>query len=141
FDPGKNLGAYGDGGAIVSRDEELIGRIKTLADHGRIEKYTHGLPGVNSRLDGIQAAVLRVKLRRLDEWNQARGRHAARYAELLADADLVLPFVHPEARSVWHLFVVRVADRDGFMAHLKANDIESGVHYPLPLHLQPAYAD
>jgi dTDP-4-amino-4,6-dideoxygalactose transaminase len=141
FYPGKNLGAYGDGGAVVSRDEATIARVKTLADHGRLEKYTHGVPGVNSRLDGIQAAILRVKLRYLDQWNEARRQHAAHYCELLADADVVLPTEHPDASSVWHLFVLRVRDRDAFMAHMKANDVDTGVHYPVPLHLQPAYAD
>jgi dTDP-4-amino-4,6-dideoxygalactose transaminase len=139
FYPGKNLGAYGDGGAVVSRDEALIETVRTLANHGRIDKYRHAVLGVNSRLDGLQAAILRVKLRHLDGWNAARRAHAAAYAAALAGADLVLPTVHPSAEPVWHLFVVRVVDRDAVQAHLKQQGIETGIHYPLPLHQQPAF--
>ncbi|MEW6406907.1 MAG: DegT/DnrJ/EryC1/StrS family aminotransferase, partial [Chloroflexota bacterium] len=139
FYPGKNLGAYGDGGAVVSRDEDLICRIRMLANHGRREKYTHEIIGVNSRLDGLQAAILRVKLRHLDEWNAARRRHAAHYMELLRDSDVVLPVLHPDAEPVWHLFVVRVPEREHVQLKLKQQGIETGVHYPLPLHRQPAF--
>lgn len=140
FYPGKNLGAYGDGGAVVSTDEALIKRIKMIADHGRLEKYTHAMEGVNSRLDGIQAAILRAKLPHLDRWNETRRACAARYLSGLRDADLNLPTVHPDGESVWHLFVVRVADRAAVQAALKERDVETGVHYPVPLHQQPAYA-
>jgi len=140
FYPGKNLGAYGDGGAVVSQDEDLIRRVRMLANHGRLEKYTHEIEGVNSRLDGLQAAILRVKLRHLDEWNAARRRHAAHYLEALRDSGVGLPVVHPDAEPVWHLFVVRVRERDRLQARLKEQGIATGVHYPLPLHQQPAYA-
>lgn len=139
FYPGKNLGAYGDAGAVVSQDEYLIERVRMLANHGRLEKYTHQMEGVNSRLDGLQAAILRVKLRYLDSWNAARQRHAAHYTGALKDSGLILPVVHPEAESVWHLFVVRVSQRDKFQAWLKEQGISTGIHYPLPLHQQPAY--
>jgi dTDP-4-amino-4,6-dideoxygalactose transaminase len=140
FYPGKNLGAYGDGGAVVSADEALVERIRMLADHGRSDKYTHAIVGVNSRLDGLQAAVLRVKLRCLDAWNAARQRHAELYLQMLRRADVELPVVDPNARSVWHLFVVRADDRADLQARLSEHGIASGVHYPIPLHLQPAYA-
>lgn len=139
FYPGKNLGAYGDGGAVVSNDVDLIRRIRMLANHGRSEKYTHEWPGVNSRLDGLQAAILRVKLRHLDQWNMARRRHAIRYLQALSAVPIGLPVAHPDAEPVWHLFVVTVPERERLQQRLKAKGIETGVHYPTPLHLQPAY--
>lgn len=139
FYPGKNLGAYGDGGAVVSNDETLIQKIRMLANHGRLDKYTHEMEGVNSRLDGLQAAILRVKLRRLDGWNAARCRHAARYAGALRDVGVVLPAVNPNAEHVWHLFVIRSRERDQLQVRLKDKGVATGVHYPLPLHRQPAY--
>jgi dTDP-4-amino-4,6-dideoxygalactose transaminase len=140
FYPGKNLGAYGDGGAIVSNDEDLIKRAKMIANHGRLEKYTHEIEGVNSRLDGLQAAILRVKLPYLDKWNAERQRVAARYLDKLKDSDaVILPTIRPEANPVWHLFVVRVKNRDAFQAYLKEQGISTGVHYPVPLHRQQAY--
>jgi len=140
FYPGKNLGAYGDGGAIVSSDEALIERVRRLADHGRVDKYHHDIVGMNSRLDNLQAAILRVKLRYLDGWNAARRQLASRYIAGLRDSDLVLPIVQPEAESVWHLFVVRTTQRAALQARLARSGIASGIHYPVPLHLQPAYA-
>jgi dTDP-4-amino-4,6-dideoxygalactose transaminase len=139
FYPGKNLGAYGDGGAIVSNDEALIKRAKMIANHGRLEKYTHEMEGVNSRLDGLQAAILRVKLPYLDKWNAGRQRVAARYLDKLQGSGVVLPTIRSEANPVWHLFVVRVKNRDGFQAFLKEKGIATGVHYPIPLHRQQAY--
>ena len=139
FYPGKNLGAYGDGGAVVSDDETLIERIRMLANHGRLDKYVHEIEGVNSRLDGLNAAILRVKLRHLDNWNRLRRRHAQRYAEALSRSGVVLPAVHPDAEPVWHLFVVRLAERDRVQVKLQKNGIGVGVHYPIPLHRQPAY--
>ncbi len=139
FYPGKNLGAYGDGGAVVSKDEELAWSIRMLANHGRTEKYTHQLEGVNSRLDALQAAVLRVKLRRLDVWNEWRRRRAAQYIGALSGAGVTLPASDPEAESVWHLFVLRCDARERLQAQLKQDGIATGVHYPIPLHLQPAY--
>jgi dTDP-4-amino-4,6-dideoxygalactose transaminase len=139
FYPGKNLGAYGDAGAVVSQDEELIERIRMLANHGRLEKYTHKMEGVNSRLDGLQAAILRVKLRHLDEWNESRRRLADYYMERLSFPDLVLPVVSESAQPVWHLFVVRSGERDRLQGQLKSEGVATGVHYPVPLHVQPAY--
>jgi len=140
FFPGKNLGCYGDGGAVVSRDADLVRRVRMLANHGRIDKYVHQIEGVNSRLDGLQAAVLRVKLRHLDGWNEARRQHAREYLRLLADGGVELPAVHPDAEPVWHLFVVRVSERDQLFKQLNDGGIAAGIHYPVPLHRQPAYA-
>jgi dTDP-4-amino-4,6-dideoxygalactose transaminase len=139
FYPGKNLGAFGDAGAVVSNDQDLIERVRMLANHGRLEKYTHQMEGVNSRLDGLQAAILRVKLRHLDDWNESRRRHAAFYLESLSGSDMQTPVIHPDAVPVWHLFVVRVSDREAFQQRLKREGIATGIHYPVPLHLQPAY--
>ncbi|HXJ43221.1 MAG TPA: DegT/DnrJ/EryC1/StrS family aminotransferase, partial [Bryobacteraceae bacterium] len=141
FYPGKNLGAFGDAGAVVSNDVELLEKVRMLANHGRLEKYTHKIEGVNSRLDGLQAAILRVKLRHLDNWNESRRRHADFYFEALTGGDLQMPVVHEHAEPVWHLFVVRVSDRAGLQASLKQEGIATGVHYPVPLHQQPAYED
>src|SRR5438105_717660 len=139
FYPGKNLGAFGDAGAVVSNDTELIERIRMLANHGRLEKYTHKMEGVNSRLDAMQAAILRVKLHHLDEWNESRRRHADFYFETFTGGEMQMPIVHEHAEPVWHLFVVRVPDREALQALLKNEGIATGVHYPVPLHLQPAY--
>ena len=139
FYPGKNLGAFGDGGAIVSNDRALVDTARMLSNHGRHTKYIHSREGVNSRLDGLQAAVLRVKLRHLDEWNGARQRIANRYLSALAPLGEGLPMPRPECEPVWHQFVITVAHREELQALLKENGIETGVHYPCPLHLQPAY--
>ena len=141
FYPGKNLGAFGDGGAVVSQDEGLIERIRMLANHGRLEKYTHKMEGVNSRLDGLQAAILRVKLRYLDEWNARRREIADAYMDQLTDRGIVLPTVHENAEPVWHLFVIRLAERERLASLLKEEGIATGIHYPVPLHQQPAYED
>jgi len=139
FYPGKNLGAFGDAGAVVSNDPILIEQVRILADHGRVEKYMHKIEGVNSRLDGMQAAILRVKLRHLDDWNQARRRHADFYLDGLQGGGLELPVIAKDAEPVWHLFVVRAADREALRASLNNKGIATGIHYPVPLHLQPAY--
>jgi dTDP-4-amino-4,6-dideoxygalactose transaminase len=139
FYPGKNLGAYGDGGAVTTDDEALAGRLRKLRDHGRVSKYVHDELGYGHRLDAMQAAILGAKLPHLDAANATRRRLAARYDELLADSDLVLPFVPEGVAPVWHLYVVRTPRRDDVLASLKAQGIEAGIHYPLPLHLQPAY--
>ena len=139
FYPGKNLGAFGDAGAVVSQDEDLIEYIRMLANHGRLEKYTHKMEGVNSRLDGLQAAILRVKLRHLDEWNNKRRQIADAYMEQLTHPGIVATSVHEHAEAVWHLFVVRVGDRERLQSLLKEEGIATGIHYPVPLHLQPAY--
>jgi dTDP-4-amino-4,6-dideoxygalactose transaminase len=139
FYPGKNLGAFGDAGAVISNDEELIERVRMLANHGRLEKYTHRMEGHNSRLDGLQAAILRVKLRHLDQWNETRRQHADFYREALTGSEVRSPEVNENALPVWHLFVVRVPDRESFQQRLKDQGVATGIHYPVPLHLQPAY--
>ncbi len=139
FYPGKNLGAYGDGGAVTTDDEALAGRLRKLRDHGRSSKYVHDELGYGHRLDALQAAILAAKLPHLDAANAARRRLAARYRELLAGADLVLPHVPDGVTPAWHLFVVRSPRRDALLASLRAQGIEAGIHYPLPLHMQPAY--
>jgi dTDP-4-amino-4,6-dideoxygalactose transaminase len=141
FYPGKNLGAYGDGGAMAFNDVALAKRCAMLRDHGRTDKYLHELEGVNSRLDTIQAAVLLVKLRRLDAWNAARRRVAGWYLERLAGIpDLVLASVAEGNEPVWHLFVVRHARRELLREACEKAGIGVGIHYPVPLHLQPAFA-
>jgi dTDP-4-amino-4,6-dideoxygalactose transaminase len=139
FYPGKNLGAYGDGGAVVSNDEALITTVRKIANHGRLEKYTHEIEGVNSRLDGLQAAILRVKLPHLDGWNASRKQVAAKYTKKLSGSGVVFTKISPDADPVWHLFVVRVQNRPAFQNRLKEKGISTGVHYPIPLHLQDAY--
>jgi dTDP-4-amino-4,6-dideoxygalactose transaminase len=141
FYPGKNLGAYGDGGAMAFTDAALAKRCAMLRDHGRLDKYLHEVEGVNSRLDTIQAAVLLVKLKQLDAWNAARRRAAGWYLERLGDIpDLVLPVVADGNEPVWHLFVVRHPKRDAIREAMEKAGIGVGIHYPVPLHLQPAYA-
>jgi dTDP-3-amino-3,4,6-trideoxy-alpha-D-glucose transaminase len=140
FYPGKNLGALGDGGAVTTADPEVARRLRSLRNYGSTEKYVHDEVGWNSRLDELQAALLSVKLRRLDELNARRARVARRYDEALAGSDLVAPSTAPWAIPVWHLYVVRTPERDALRAHLTAAGIETGVHYPLPPHRQPAFA-
>lgn len=139
FYPGKNLGAFGDAGAVVSNDLDLMRRVRMTANHGRITKYEHDFEGINSRLDTIQAAVLRVKLAYLDQWNAARRAVAERYLSELANTAVELPEVHPAAEPVWHLFVVRTSEREAIQAAFAAAGIATGIHYPVPLHRQPAY--
>jgi dTDP-4-amino-4,6-dideoxygalactose transaminase len=138
FYPGKNLGAVGDAGAVTTDDAELAQRIRLLRHLGQERKYVHTALGWNERLDTVQAAVLRVKLRHLDRWNDLRRAHAATYSELLTDAPVCVPEVADGAEPVWHLYVIRAANRDEIQAELLANDVVPGMHYPLPLHLQPA---
>ena len=140
FYPGKNLGAWGDAGAVYARDAAFIQRVNMRANHGRVAKYEHEFEGTSSRLDGLQAAILRVKLRHLAQWNQERRQVAAWYGELLGNnPKITLPVVLPKATHVFHLFVIQLDDRDAVLAHLKSLNIEAGVHYPMPLHEQPAY--
>jgi dTDP-4-amino-4,6-dideoxygalactose transaminase len=138
FYPGKNLGGWGEGGAIATNDDALAAAASRLRDHGRVSHYAHDAIGYNARLDAIQAAVLRAKLERLSEWNERRRTAAARYRELLSQSDLVLPHEPEGAQSCYHLFVVRSPKRDAIRQALTQAEIESGVHYPIPLHLQPA---
>jgi dTDP-4-amino-4,6-dideoxygalactose transaminase len=139
FYPGKNLGAYGEGGAIVTNDEQFAHRVRLLRDHGSEKKYLHQIIGYNFRLEAIQAAILNVKLKYLEGWNESRRRHAARYAELLKDTNLVLPTEMPYARHAYHLYVVQSENRDELQKQLSHAGIQTGIHYPIPIHLQPAY--
>lgn len=140
FYPGKNLGAAGDAGAVMTDDPQIADHIRNLASHGSSVKYVHDRIGMNARLDAIQATVLRAKLRRLDAWNAARQVAADRYASLLSDIpDVRLPGVRPGNSDVWHLYVVRVAERDRVMAELGAAGIGVGIHYPTAVHLTRAY--
>lgn len=140
FYPGKNLGAYGDAGAITTNDATLAEQCRMLANHGRIEKYDHRIEGRNSRLDGIQAAVLRVKLGHLDKWIDRRNAVARLYnREMAGLPGLVLPTPIPGTRHAFHLYVVRTERRDGLASHLKALDIQTGVHYPIALPKLAAY--
>jgi dTDP-4-amino-4,6-dideoxygalactose transaminase len=143
FYPTKNLGAYGDGGMVVTDDEFLARKLKLLRNYGQTdkEKYLHIIKGINSRLDELQAAVLRVKLKHLDRWNKKRREIAALYNKLLSGLPLALPAEASYARYVYHLYVVRAERRDDLRQYLAGNDIGSAVHYPIPVHLQPAYAD
>lgn len=141
FYPGKNLGAAGDAGAVTTNDPEIADRVRVLAAHGSAAKYVHHVVGVNSRLDTIQAVVLIAKLRRLMGWNDLRRAAAARYSEMLADVPGVsLPTSAVGNEDAWHLYVIRLANRDRVLAHLREAGIGAGVHYPAPLHLTGAFA-
>ena len=140
FYPGKNLGAYGEGGAVVTDDEEVARRVRLLRDHGSERKYHHEIVAYNFRLEGIQGAVLNAKLRHLDGWNRLRREHAARYNELLRESGLVLPREMPDAEHVYHLYVVQTGERDRLQKTLGEAGVQTGIHYPVPIHLQPAYA-
>ncbi|HYN87235.1 MAG TPA: DegT/DnrJ/EryC1/StrS family aminotransferase [Ardenticatenaceae bacterium] len=141
FYPGKNLGAYGDAGAVTTNDEQVAHRLRMLRNYGSPVKYHHLVKGFNRRLDTLQAAVLRVKLRYLDAWNSARVEHAARYNRLLAHSGIIAPVEAPFAESIWHLYVVRTPAREALGAFLRDQGVATGIHYPIPIHLQPAYAD
>ncbi len=141
FYPTKNLGALGDGGAVTTNDPEIAARIRRLGNYGSIKKYVHEVRGVNSRLDPLQAAVLNVKLRHLDEWNGRRAAIAERYISAFTGLPVGLPQVPNWASPAWHLFVITVPDRDAIADKLAADGIETLIHYPLPAHRQAAYAD
>jgi len=141
FYPGKNLGSYGDAGAVVSNDGALISKIKMLRDHGSVRKYEHPMIGWNCRMDGLQGAVLSVKLRHLEAANEARRAHACLYKKLLADcSEVVPPFEKMGRRHVYHIFSLYCDCRDRLMRHLTEQEIGCGIHYPKPIHLQGAYA-
>ncbi len=140
FYPAKNLGAYGDAGAIVTDDDMVARRIRLLRDHGSDRKYYHEIVGYNFRLETLQAAVLAVKLRHLESWTRLRRRHAAQYHELLKTSSLVLPRELEYARHVYHLYVVQSDRRDELQRKLAAAGVQTGIHYPVPIHLQPAYS-
>ncbi|NUM53168.1 MAG: DegT/DnrJ/EryC1/StrS family aminotransferase [Candidatus Hydrogenedentes bacterium] len=140
FYPSKNLGAYGDGGAVLTRDADLAQLVRMLRNYGEKSRYRSVTEGFNSRLDELQAAVLRVKLRRLDAWNAARRELAAAYTDALRESSVRLTIEKEWARSNYHLFVVRTPHRDALRVHLQSKGIGTQIHYPTPLHLQPAYA-
>ncbi|MCX6149374.1 MAG: DegT/DnrJ/EryC1/StrS family aminotransferase [Ignavibacteriales bacterium] len=139
--PSKNLGAYGDAGMMFTQDEKIAEKLKMIALHGSKERYIHEILGVNSRMDTLQAAVLNVKLKHIDEWNKARAKNADLYREGLKNADLILPYVAEFSTHIYHQFTIRVKDRDGLQKHLTEKGIPSAVHYPIPLHMQPAFKD
>jgi dTDP-4-amino-4,6-dideoxygalactose transaminase len=140
FYPGKNLGAFGDAGALLTRDENLARTVRMLREHGQSRKYYHDMEGYTARLDAIQAAVLRLKLKHLADWNRARRENAKLYHRLLAEVPGVAVVREaPSSKSVYHLYVILVEDRDGLQKHLTQKGIGTGLHYPLPLHLQKAY--
>ncbi|MFZ5877409.1 MAG: DegT/DnrJ/EryC1/StrS family aminotransferase [Nitrospirota bacterium] len=142
FYPGKNLGACGEAGAVTTNDAEAAKTMRMIRDHGQVKKYFHDVEGYNGRLDAIQAGLLSVKLKYLSGWNESRHRLASRYNDLLKGVAEVVTPVEPQwARSVWHLYVIRVPNRDDVQKRLSEHGIATGLHYPLPLHLQRAYAD
>jgi dTDP-4-amino-4,6-dideoxygalactose transaminase/acetyltransferase-like isoleucine patch superfamily enzyme len=141
FYPGKNLGAYGEGGALVTNNPEYARTVRSLRDWGQDRKYHHVLKGFNYRMDGFQGAILRVKLRHLEAWTEARRTAAARYDDLLAGSGLRTPAPVSDSRHVYHVYAVRVDDREQVQQALNARGIHTGIHYPIPVHLQPAYAD
>ena len=141
FYPGKNLGAYGDGGIVVTNDRGIARRLEMLRNYGQKEKYQHLFRGYNRRLDTLQAAVLRVKLRYLEKWNAARRWNAVLYHKFLDGCGLLLPGEAPGAESVWHLYVIRAEQRDALKEHLISRGISASIHYPIPIHVQPAYLD
>ncbi|HME35187.1 MAG TPA: DegT/DnrJ/EryC1/StrS family aminotransferase [Candidatus Sulfotelmatobacter sp.] len=141
FYPGKNLGAYGEGGAVTTNNPEHARTIRMLRDWGQDRKYHHVLRGFNYRMEGFQGAILRAKLRHLERWTEARRAVVQQYDELLADSGVETPAEMPWARHVYHVYTLRTEDRDGLQASLQAEGIQTGIHYPVPVHLQPAYAD
>ncbi len=140
FYPGKNLGAYGEGGAVTTNDAAIAKKIRILRDHGSPTKYHHDVVGWNERMDGLQGAVLDVKLPKLDTWNESRRAHAARYRELLPK-NIQTIADSPGSTSAMHLFVIRSPNRDALQERLQSRGIQTGIHYPVPIHLQPAYRD
>ena len=140
FYPAKNLGAVGEGGALVTNNADFAARARALREHGSTKRYHHDEIGFNYRMEGFQGAVLGVKLKHLTSWQESRRRVARRYAELLADTPLRLPVESADIESAWHLYTVRHPRRDELKAHLDAHGIGNAVHYPMPLHLQTAYA-
>jgi len=142
FYPGKNLGSCGEGGAVTTDDEQVAKTIKMLREHGQAQKYYHDLEGYNGRLHAIQAAFLRIKLRHLDTWNAGRRAAAARYGDLLSDVPaVVVPFEPETSKAIYHLYIIRVRDRDALGEHLKKEAIFTGLHYPVPVHLQKCYRE
>jgi len=141
FYPSKNLGAVGDAGMVVTDRDDLAEKVRLLRNYGQSGTYQHVVKGINSRLDSVQAAVLRVKLRHLAKWNEARRRHAAHYDQTLKDLPVVPPIEAPGTTHNFHLYVIRAPRRDELKAHLEAMGVTCKIHYPAPIHLQEAYAD
>lgn len=141
FYPGKNLGAYGDGGMVVTKDRKIANRLEMLRNYGQKEKYKHVFRGYNRRLDTMQAAILRVKLKYLEKWNAARRWNAKLYQKHLEGSGVVVPGEAGGAESAWHLYVIRTERRDALKDYLVSKGINAGIHYPIPIHLQPAYHD
>ena len=141
FYPGKNMGAYGEAGMVVTRHPELARKIRMLRDWGAEKKYEHVLKGYNYRMEGVQGAVLRVKLRYMEEWTEARRAHAIAYNETLAESGLTLPVERAANRHVYHVYALRTPERQPLMDSLSARGVQTGIHYPTPIHLLPAYAD
>ncbi len=141
FYPGKNLGAYGEGGAVTTANADYARTVRLLRDWGADRKYHHVLQGYNYRMEGFQGAILRVKLRHLDAWTEARRRVAKEYDARLADSGVETPAEMPWGKHVYHVYTLRADDRDGLQQALQAAGIQTGIHYPVPVHLQPAYAD
>jgi dTDP-4-amino-4,6-dideoxygalactose transaminase len=141
FYPGKNLGAYGEGGMVVTDNSDFARTIRMLRDWGAEKKYQHVLKGYNFRLEGIQGAVLRVKLRHLEAWTEARRTAAARYDQLLAGSGVLTPAALPHNRHVYHIYAIRTTERPAWQDALLADGVQTGIHYPIPVHLLPAYAD
>jgi dTDP-4-amino-4,6-dideoxygalactose transaminase len=142
FYPGKNLGACGEGGAVTTNDEAIAHKIRMIRDHGQEKKYFHEIEGYNGRLDAIQAGILQVKLRYLNEWSESRRQKAYRYNELLNQTDDVATPCEPKGtKAVYHLYVIRNKNRDDLQKYLSENHIDTGLHYPVPLHLLGAYAN
>ena len=140
FFPGKNLGAYGDAGAIISNNDEFATKAKMFANHGSLKKHEHEFEGINSRMDGLQAAILSVKLKYIHQWTDLRIQHAEKYSELLSGVDnIVTPKIHPDVKHVFHLYVIRTEKRDQPQKYLKENGIATGIHYPTPLPFLKAY--
>jgi len=141
FYPGKNLGAYGEGGMVVTNDPDYARTVRMLRDWGQEHKYYHDLKGYNYRMEGIQGAILRVKLRHLKEWTEARRTHAVRYNQLLVNSGVETPLEMPYARHVYHVYAIRTSQREALQKALGEKGIQTGIHYPIPVHLQKAYAD
>ena len=141
FYPGKNLGAYGEGGAVTTNDDHVARTVRMLRDWGAEEKYHHVLKGFNYRLEGVQGAVLKVKMAYIEQWTEARRTAAARYDEMLAGSDVAVPRQLEGRRHVYHVYAVRTDDRAGLQAHLTEQGVGTGIHYPIPVHLQPAFAE
>jgi dTDP-4-amino-4,6-dideoxygalactose transaminase len=142
FYPGKNLGSCGEGGAVTTGDEQVAKTIRMLREHGQAQKYYHDLEGYNSRLHAIQAAFLRIKLRHLDAWNAGRRAAAARYRDLLSKIPgVIVPFEPETSRAIYHLYVIRTKGRDALGEHLKSQGVFTGLHYPVPVHLQKCYRE